>query len=80
MKVLSSCPLGSQNIKNMVFRFELFYVHLPLLVSSVGDPCVFHARGIFYDLFVSDTMGKPRSIENKDTKSEIISPYVYVLC
>ena len=30
IKVLSSCPLGSQNIKNRGFRFELFSVHLPL--------------------------------------------------
>ena len=30
LKVLSSCPFGSQNIKNRVFRFELFSVHLPL--------------------------------------------------
>ena len=33
LKVLSSCPFGSQNIKNKVFRFELFYLHLTLWQS-----------------------------------------------
>ena len=28
MKVLSSCPFGSQNIKNRVFRVELFFIYL----------------------------------------------------
>ena len=34
IKVLSSWPFGSQNIKNRVFRFELFSIHLPLFHSA----------------------------------------------
>ena len=30
IKVLSSCPFGSKNIKNRVFRFDFISVHLPL--------------------------------------------------
>ena len=30
IKLLSSCPKIEPNIKNRVFRFELFSVHLPL--------------------------------------------------
>merc|ERR1712008_132314 len=33
IKVLSSWHFGSQNIKNRVFRFELFSVHLPLWLA-----------------------------------------------
>ena len=31
---MSSCPFGSQNMKNKVFRFELFYLHLTLCYVS----------------------------------------------
>ena len=34
INVLSSWPFGSQNIKNRVFRFELFSVHHPLCRSA----------------------------------------------
>ena len=38
IKVLSSWPFGSQNIKNRVFRFELFSIHLRLcyLCRNIG--------------------------------------------
>jgi hypothetical protein len=34
MKVLSSCPFGSQNIKNRLFRFKLFSVHSPIYLPK----------------------------------------------
>ena len=34
IKVLSSWPFGSQNIKNNVFGIELFSIHLPLCHSA----------------------------------------------
>jgi hypothetical protein len=39
INVLSSCPFDTQNIKNRVFRFELFSVHVPLCYLGMQYAC-----------------------------------------
>ena len=47
---MSSCPFGSQNINNRVFRFELFSIHLPLWYRGISTACLWlHDKRSYFD-------------------------------